>query len=529
MSNSVSVKDILAAVRPRIMGRGDKYLKEIGQELRRSLLKAQQRELPERYRLNEAHLNHAAACLVQFGEDLHDDIGLWRTVEQWQKNAFGTPLPFVMRPGEEESLVRFDVRRCQFFLWGLWKQLHPFTAIGIEDPAIVLMANTAARFLAERMERIPRDSGVKKLVSEPVRNFQELLTTLTWVSGGSYLFFSAFESEAREAKASSPDVFATSFVVRHFSVWSGLTPVEVFAELGNLTDDQRNEIRRWTGQSTDLFEVIERVDRGGVCESLQVINLITDEQCRVRVERSDYKVTKGMICYGRIVPWEGEYRWLGSFDFTPDPTAEVVENMKGMAARQKTFPVRSVVPGAAEAARSKLKELHTQFAVRHGEAWARFPDARSAVREVLGVLTGKQDDAINAMLDELAKRQDSFSKMLKEASGAVGLFFHPEQGPELMEHFDRVIRGMEKRGADLDDEDVKAIFLAIATVTASPEFVRALADKYGPQSIYATFLLPLESPGWALEYLFRLHKTLYWHVRDVMPLLPVATEFLADR
>ena len=45
-------------------------------------------------KLNRPSLNALAAMVVEFAADLHCEIGIWRSLERFNTEFFGTPLPF---------------------------------------------------------------------------------------------------------------------------------------------------------------------------------------------------------------------------------------------------------------------------------------------------------------------------------------------------------------------------------------------------------------------------------------------------
>ena len=115
-----SVKDILRASRPTGPIGGDKYLADIAQDLRRLLEKTQHGFANRVVRCPEAALSELAALLVEFGEDIHADAGLWRSLEASNREFFGTPLPLADGAGAMELLHGFDPRRIQHLIWTLW-------------------------------------------------------------------------------------------------------------------------------------------------------------------------------------------------------------------------------------------------------------------------------------------------------------------------------------------------------------------------------------------------------------------------
>jgi hypothetical protein len=77
----------------RRLGRSERLLVKLTKDLTSFLHKAQRSltydtlHLPSRQRGTLAHI------LVEFAEDLYQDIGIWRSLEQYNLDFFGTPLP----------------------------------------------------------------------------------------------------------------------------------------------------------------------------------------------------------------------------------------------------------------------------------------------------------------------------------------------------------------------------------------------------------------------------------------------------
>jgi hypothetical protein len=83
-----AVRDILAQHRPRgFTGRGDKYMAEVAQALRRLLAKNQPSLVRTTCRLPEDRLSQLAVLLVEFAEDIHNAIELWRTLESFNQDG----------------------------------------------------------------------------------------------------------------------------------------------------------------------------------------------------------------------------------------------------------------------------------------------------------------------------------------------------------------------------------------------------------------------------------------------------------
>jgi Protein of unknown function (DUF3843) len=179
---SSAVRDILAQHRPRgFAGRGDKYLAEVAQGLRRLLVKNQQTLTYPTCRLSEHQLSQVAVLLVEFAEDVHNDLGLWRTLESFNQDCFGRPLPLTARTARLEELSGFDPRRIGHLLWGLWRSFEPERLLSPAHTDLRQMARKVSPFLAESFARLPQDSGVKHFLAGSNVYGWEVKRKLVWL------------------------------------------------------------------------------------------------------------------------------------------------------------------------------------------------------------------------------------------------------------------------------------------------------------------------------------------------------------
>src|SRR2546422_719695 len=77
--SSAAKQTFLSARLPGFTGRGDKYLGGLAQDLRRVLWKTQSNFTYASCRLPDGAWSELAVLLVEWAEDIHNDLGLWRT------------------------------------------------------------------------------------------------------------------------------------------------------------------------------------------------------------------------------------------------------------------------------------------------------------------------------------------------------------------------------------------------------------------------------------------------------------------
>jgi hypothetical protein len=102
---------------------------------------------------------------------------------------------------------------------------------------------------------------------------------------------------------------------------------------------------------------------------------------------------------------------------------------------------------------------------------------------------------------------------LLDQRDGIGVYFNPEEGQEIVIAFNDLLAGLGRRGAGLSPDEVDAIVGWMQSREISPGFVRRLAEDYGGESILAAFLLAKHDEGYALEYLLRRYKGVFYRRR----------------
>ncbi len=101
-----------------------------------------------------------AHILVEFAEDLYQNIGIWRSLEHYNLDFFGTRLPCVLQPDETMDALPVNPERVQFLLWTLYAELKPDLILPPNHQDLARLAVWVADFLSERFARITAPSPV---------------------------------------------------------------------------------------------------------------------------------------------------------------------------------------------------------------------------------------------------------------------------------------------------------------------------------------------------------------------------------
>jgi hypothetical protein len=519
---SSAAKHIFQSARlPGFNGRGDKYLGEIAQELRRVLLKTQNTFVFPSCRLPDAAWSDVAVLLVEWAEDVHNDIGLWRTVETHQRQCFGTPLPLIVTASPEVELHGFDLRRIQFFLWSLWPCFNPERVLSPAHADLKRLAEAASRLLAERFARLPRDSGVTRFLASPNDYGWDIKRKLLWVGINSYLFRFRF-FEYLDEHQGQPDIQTKDdFVCQHCTEWSGLGVIDVLAETLNLPAEDKATLRTWYERHWSFFRVLTRHEEGDEVKFITARNLVNGQPYTIRMNMADCAFTPGIVVYGAVTPWRGEWYWSGAQKvFGNMPEHEEANIRKEMLERSSSIAYR-YCPAEAAKALEFTHENHVKFVAHYGGDLVVFPDgltlaAAEQKRMVAEWRASDPDDVARVMrergLEHPRPRMSFPPEFLKHDQG-IGSFSNPDEGVEYSLRFNQMLSGLRKKGAGLTDEEIDALQHLLTDAAISPAFVRRLAAEHGAESLTETFLMRNAPSELALEFLLRRHKGQFYRKR----------------
>ncbi len=85
----------------RRLRRSEQPLVKITKDLTSFLSKAQRALAFDTLRLSSRRRGVLAHSLVEFAEDIYQNIGIWKSLEHYNLDFFGTPLPCILQPEDE--------------------------------------------------------------------------------------------------------------------------------------------------------------------------------------------------------------------------------------------------------------------------------------------------------------------------------------------------------------------------------------------------------------------------------------------
>lgn len=495
------IRQIIAESRPSgYRGRGDKYLADIAAELYRLILKDQGQHPYEKLVLDNENAAELAAIFVQFAEDIHADLGLWRSIESANQEYFGTPLPFLVEAGDAQpELARFDRRRLQHLLGVILPSVGAGFSLAPDDDEVRQLAEVASIYLTRRFEKMPTDSGIKQFLDTDNHYGWDVKRKLMWLGMKSYLFRHFYETYFSDNYDEDNAIkLCENFIFGECTAWSGMGVIDVLAGALSLPEEDRATVRSWYERHMSYYRVLTLEKLGPELEVLTARNVVNGLPYTIEMNVDDAPFVPDMIVSGALYPWRGKWCWSGEQE-TMHPVGPEFD-LKARATFLQQAPSAAYcycLPELEEARKFAIAN-HEQFLAFYGSDLIAFPDADSLIASEEKRLRaeGLKDTDFNIPLPP------SFHKQ----SDGVGLFSSPTLGVEAVRAYSLIASGMLKKGTDLTDAECLAVVGIIADRVCSVELVQRLVDEHGMGSFGAVLSHKTVPAEFTLKVALRCNK-----------------------
>jgi len=498
------------------IAKGDEYLPRLAEDLERILIKMQESLMYDTLCLSDSKLEELAGVLVEFAEDIHNNIGIWDSLEGYNIEFFGTPLPFVLQPNEDMGLEEINEYRIQHLLWVLYSELNPQLILSPTHRDLKQLAAVVADFLKARFAKIPRGSSAKRFLTQPNRFGWDVKRKLVWMGTHSYMFRNSFRNYV-EDQGGKPEIpMIDDFVCQQTTAWSGLGVVDILAAILDISKEQRSTLRSWYERCLAYYRVL--AIKGN---SIEIINTINDKSYRVRFQNGTNPFEVGQIVFGSLVPWDGEWYWSGEQAKLGNVGDDTLQELKKTFLRKVPEIAYRYCSQLAEKAEQAVDLHYHEFVKYHGNDLVIYPNGLSMAadlqKERRQQWESKPREAIARVMEEHKLKKPwpsmSFPRELLESENGVGVYCNSEEGPEMMTGFNNIISGLKKKGVNLNKDEESGIRSFVCSDSVSAKFVRRLTQEYGYESIESTFLIRGGHDESHLDYLLRRYKGAYYRKR----------------
>lgn len=458
-------------------------------------------------------LDELAGVLVDFAVDIHNDVGIFAVYERYNTDFFGSPLPLTC----DTPTTGISRERVEHLLWMVYPLLVPGLTLAPQHRDLPVAAEAVTTFLNARIPALPKDSGVKRFMDTSNEFGWDVKRKLVWLGTRSYMFRILYQ-DYMDANANGKfDVGHTDdFICQETTRWSGLGCTDILANVLDVPDAQRQELRTWYLRHASAYKIVKTGE-----EWVDALNVVNDAPYHIRfpVERNPFK--PGMLVYGSVVPWRGEWYWSGEQQPLGEATPRHIDTFRQSMKRQTGIVCR-YWQEHARLVQDKFEVSVKRMLAYHGTDLVVYPDgltmAANWEREMKADWAGNPPEDIAAAMQKHNLKRPcpdmQIPKNILEHDHGVAVFINPAEGKEILLQYNEIVSGLRKNGEGLTTAEVEAIVGAMQAAAISPAFVRRLLREHGGEaSIRRAFMLGKCRDSYCLEYLLRRLKGHFYRRR----------------
>ena len=498
-------------------GQGDSRLPRIAQNLRRMLARTQRDFAYDSLRLDDDGLGELAGVLVDFAEDLHNDIGIWAAYERYNVDFFGTALPLIPRTGSDTGITGIHSDRFRHLLWIFYPVFIDGLALSPSHRDLQLVADASSAFLRNEFESFPRDSDVQSFLQASNEYGWDVKRKLIWLGTHSYMFRAFFANYVDDQEEDRDDIGHTDdFICQECTRWSGLGATDILAGVLDISDDDRKDLRTWHERHAAFYKLLSANS-----EMLEALNVISDQQYQIRINMERHPFEPGQLIFGSLVPWRGEWYWSGEQKLWGDASEVNVDDITQTMKRQNSQIVCRYWKEYEAQVRRQSCDLYETMMTYYGNDLIQYPDGLSMAADWQSEFRCQWESKDQHQVMEVIEKHGledgrpeiSIPTDLLEHKDGLGVFINPDEGKEIMQNFTSLIAGLKRKGEDLTEDQECAIRGFFNADAISPKFVNRVLEEHGDDSVKMAFLLTGDQPSYWLDYLLRSHKGQFYRRR----------------
>ena len=460
-------------------------------------------------KLTPKRLSYLTKLLVEFAEDLHYDVGLWRSVEEYNQKLFYTPLPLIVRY-KHEIKEKFDKNRFKFFIFNMMLEFKPYLIISPTHPGLELFSKQLSTFFKAHFKNAPAKSTLKLFLNEPDDYMWDFKQKVVFVGTKSYLFRLCFRNFYKESQNSPGDIETIDkFVNEHPTKWSGALVTEITAMAVNLPKNLRKDVETWYERHTSIYKFISWNNNNLIME-----NIVNNQIYEIYFDFKSNPFIENKYMMGGLVKFDNKWHWSGSQHIFGklEEDEEKINELKNKLISDLPQIVYRYDIKRLEMARESLLKDYNDFVEFFGSDLVIFENGKTLESEfkkkILFAYNKISDEQKKQYFEEYGKQIEiptfDFTGNLHESENQIAAHFNPDIGFEFVLQYDLFISGLQKQGVGLEEEEKEVIYVLITDKRVSPQFIKRITDEYGTQSIQKVFYLDIDDNN--LEYLLRVYK-----------------------
>ncbi len=464
--------------------------------------------------LSEEKFQVLAHLLVEFFEDIHFDVGIWKAYEKFNETTFGTKLPCNdIEMSEVQDKDDFSSKRIQHFLWNIYELIEPNLILSPQHIDLIALSDAISSFISFSKHRFPKQSSIKLFLKFNNDDGYEVKKKLIWLGTKSYFFRENFYSYLKKNNYKEEIPIIDDFINQHSTKWSGMNVIDILPEIILIPQGRKEDIKSWYERHASYYLIKSIQGR-----KIHAENIVNKQNYRI-IDGGKPDVFKtGNVVFGSTVKYGTDWYWSGEqrkFDsFTKEEIDEIHENFISKSSRI-VYRYDKQMLGKAQ---NRNLELYNEFVEYFGFDYIEFKnglDYASKIQKMDSLnyekLTDEEFQKVKTKHNLVNKSPNyRFPEGLLNSENEIAAFYNITEGMEIISEFNFTKSALNKEGIDLSDEDMEYICSLIEDLSVSPAFIDKIFSFYGNKSVLKTYHLIEEKD---INYLIHKYKGYYFKNR----------------
>lgn len=455
------------------------------------------------------------AALTEFAEDIHCDIGIWKSYEQYNQDFFQNALPLTLCSEYMDGKNLINRSRTHHFIWMMYSLINPDLVLSPEHKDLFALATTITEHLHNEFRHLSKKSGIKEFLNSPSDYGWDVKKKLLWLGRHSYFFRFCFHNYIKERNREDIGTI-DDFICQETTIWSGLGVIDILSSVLDISEKQKTELRSWYERHLAYYRVT-KIEK----DTMYAVNLINDKPYTIHTGEFTSQFNPQQVIMGSLVPWNGKWYWSGTQYNLKLLADNDVSKLKNELLQKSSSVAYRYCDELAEKARNSTIEQYQLFIKYHnGENPKAYPDGLSMAADeekyYKFVINSKPEEVVKRIIEKHglkgSKPNMSIPPHVLECEHGIAVYFNEKEGKEIFMNFDYVISGFEKKGNILDDDEQEAIRNFILSDSISPDFVNQMINRYGRESVESAFLIS-KHDQLNIPYLLRKYKGSFYRKR----------------
>ena len=465
-------------------------------------------------KLNHKKFEQLAHLLIEFFEDLHFDIGIWKAYEQFNEKTFGTKLPGIYLDSNEnlENNI-FSTARIQHFIWNRYGLFEPNLIFFQHHNDLKTLATELSAFISKSVNRFPKQSTIKQFLKFNNDDGYDVKKKLIWLGTKSYFFRENFSSYLIKHNYKAEIPVIDDFINQQCTTWSGMGVIDILPEIILIPQGRKDDIKSWYERYASYYLI--KSEQG---KKIYAENIVNKKDYRIIDGGKPGEFKTGNVVFGSIVKYGTDWYWSGEqrrFDsFTNEQLEEIRKDFISTTSRIVYRYDKQLL----EKAQKRNIEMYNEFVEYFGSDFIVFKNGLDYASKIQKMdsrnyekLTDEEFQKFKIKHNLVNKSPNyNFPKGLVDSESEIAAFYNINEGMEILSEFNFTKSALNKKGSDLTEEDMEFICSLIEDTSISPAFIDKLFSLYGKKTVLKVYHLKEESD---VDYLIHKYKGYYFRNR----------------